>query len=148
MIPHLSLTDSLAADLRDALIAAAPITGFPADAVRLPQETATQPARRIVITAGDSQRVQAMDLTARIPITIEYIAPMDDNTPDAHRAAAAQLDTWLRTLAAEKRRDLLHSRTFLHDLYTLQPLTSRPTDDREATTTIRAEAIVTLAETE
>lgn len=146
MIPSESLPDALAADLRAALIAAAPITGFPPGDIRLDQETADLPARRIVVICGDAQRVQAMDATARIPFSVEYISPMDDQEPEAHRTAAGLLDAWLRAIRVSKRRALLATRVYLHDLYTLQPIPSRPTEEREATTTIRGEAVVTLAE--
>lgn len=148
MIPTESLPDALAADLRDAFLVSAPITGFPADAVRLDQETGEIPARRILIKCGDSRRVQGMDLTARIPFTIDYIAPMDDQEPGDHREAAGKIDAWIRTIRLSKRRELLDRRVYLHDLFTLQPLPARPTAEREGTTTIRGEAVVTLAEVE
>lgn len=146
MIPTESLPDALAADLRAAFIAAAPIAAFPSSAVLLDQETAILPATRILFKCGDPKRVQGQDATARIPFSIEYIAPMDDVTPDNHRTAAGKIDTWIRALRLSHRRALLVQRVYLHDLYTLQPIPARPTAEREGTTTIRGEAIVTLAD--
>lgn len=148
MIPTETLPDALAADLRDAFKASAPIPGFENHRAVLDATDATLTCPRIVFKCGDSKRITSMDQTARIPFTIDFITSMDTQIPDSHRTEAGILSAWLLTVKSEKRRALLACRVYLHDLYTLHPIPARPTAERECTTTIRGEAIVTLAEVE
>jgi hypothetical protein len=148
MIPTETLPDALAADLHEKFIADAPLADFAETRVLLKVETPDLPSPRLVFTCGDPRRVQGQDNTARIPFSIEYTYPMDRDVPDDHRTAAGLVAAWILSVKSSKRRALLASRVYLHDLYTLHPIPARPTAEREATTTIRGEAVVTMAEVE
>ena len=147
MIPTETITDALAADLRESFLTTAPLEAFEGSRALLSVEGGDLPCPRLVFTCGDARRVQGMDNTARIPFAIDYTTSIDRTIPDQHREAAGKISTWLISLKSH-RRDLLSTRLYLHDIYTLQPLAARPTNEREATTTMRGEAVVTLAEVE
>jgi hypothetical protein len=145
MIPTETITDALAADLRESFLAAAPLGAFEGSRALLSVENGELPCPRLVFTCGDARRVQGMDNTARIPFSIDYTTSIDRTIPEQHRTAAGLLSAWIIGLKT-RRRALLSTRLYLHDIYTLQPLAARPTNEREATTTFRGEAVVTLAE--
>jgi hypothetical protein len=140
-----TIPDAVAADLRD-LYLAAPPAGIilPAERVRLKHSTDALPSPRLVILTGDPQPVPRMDGTAKIPVSIEYITAMDSVTPAAHQLAAGALDAWWRSIRASKRRNVIVSRVYLHDLTTTQPSISIRAEDREQVTAIRGQLTVTL----
>ena len=140
-----TIPDAVAADLRELYLAAPPARLIlPAERVRLKHSTAAVPSPRLVILTGDPKNVPRMDATATIPVSIEYITSMDAVTPADHQLAAGALDAWWRSIRSAKRRAVIVSRVYLHDLATTQPSLSIRTEDREQVTAIRAQLTVTL----
>lgn len=145
---ELTIPDALAADLRDLFAEAQPITPeIPETALRLKFATGEPPVPRLVFLAGDPKRISGQDATARVPFTIELYHSPDRTTPETHRAIAGKIDGWLRELRIDKRRAVIHSRTWLHDLYVLHPQFAFGDDNRELVARMRGEAVVTLAVT-
>lgn len=143
-----TIPDALAADLRALFIADSPLTtALPEASLRLKLETTDLPSPRILFLVGDPKRIQGQDYTARVPFTLTYISSMDRETPAAHRAIAGEIDQWLREIRLTKRRAVLDSLTWLHDLYNMHPVISIRADDREQVAELRGEAVVTLAVT-
>lgn len=140
-----TIPDAVAADLRDLYLAAPPAGAvLAADRVRLKHATAEPPTPRLVIIAGDPRPIGRMDGTAVVPISLEYITSMDREPPEAHQLAAGALDAWWRSIRLAKRRGVLVSRVYLHDLVTRQPSTGIRQEEREQVTAIRGDLTVTL----
>jgi hypothetical protein len=136
-----TIPDALALDLQDLYLEAQP-EPIPAESIRLKHESGEPPSPRLVILTGDPRRQPLMDGTAFIPVSVQYITSMDRVTPEEHQIAAGKIDTWWRSIRAEKRRATLSSRTYLHELMTTQPTGS--ISAREQITTIRGDLMVTL----
>jgi len=140
-----TLSDALAADLRDCLAAAAPAgLDIRRDDIRLRHDTRELPGRRIVIRPGEARMETGMDGTGTCTVEIDFITPMDRTTPDAHRAMAAALAGWWSGLRAARRRQAISSRCLLHDLRPDLASPSIEDADREQVTTLRGDFIVTL----
>lgn len=140
-----TIPDAVAADLRDLYLAAPPAGNIiPAERVRLKHSTDALPSPRLVILTGNPQPVPRMDGTAKVPISIEYITSMDSIPPGTHQLAAGALDAWWRSIRAAKRRAVIATRVYLHDIATSQPSLSISAEDREQITTIRGDLTVTL----
>lgn len=101
----------------------------------------------MVFLSGEARRFTGQDYTARIPFTVELISSEDRMEPDDHRLMAGEIDRWLRDVAIDHRRDLISSRVYLHDLFCGHPSFGAIASDRERVARIKAEAVVTLAET-
>lgn len=148
-----SIPDDLMSDLRALFMEAPPLTlqEMPVNGLRLKLETSDLPSTRLLFLAGpDPKRVSGMDATARVAFSLELIASMDRTTPYAHRTMAGKIDAWLRAIRISKRRQVIASRVWMHDLYCLHPtfeIRSGSETDREQVALIRGEAIVTLAVT-
>lgn len=144
-----TLPDSLAADLRDLFADELPVSTetIPAHCRLLRFETQEIPSPRLVFMCGDATRISGQDGTARVPFTVEFSTSMDRVSPQTHRTISGEIDEWLRDVRIEKRRAVLWSRIYLHDLYNNQPQFIIEEDDREQVTRFRGEAIITLAET-
>jgi hypothetical protein len=145
MIPTESLTDALAADLRDAFLASNPLPALDSSRVLLSLDASDLPCPRLVFTCKEPKRVKGMDYTGGIAFEIEFFSSVDRTNVQLHRDQAGKISAWLIALRSKKRQ-LLACRVYLHDLLILQASESAPTSEREARTTIRAEAIVTMAE--
>jgi len=144
-----TIPDALAADLRELYLTDQPTTDpLPEDALLLKLEVSELPSPRLLFIPGSPVRIPGQDATARVPFSLDFISSMDRQSPDDHRAEAGKIDDWLRAIRLSHRRNLIGSRVWLHDLYCLHPVTTIDTEDREQKTTIRGEAIVTLAITE
>ncbi len=144
-----TIPEALMADLRDLFLEAQPVDpALPEASVREQFETNELPSPRLVFIPAEPRRIPGQVSTARVPFTLELISSMDRQTPAAHRIDGGKIDTWLRGLRLTKRREVLSSRTYLHDLYNLHPVFSIREEDREQVARIRGEAIVTLAITE
>ena len=140
-----TIPDALAADLRDHYLSAPPAGAtLAAERVTLKHATGSIPSPRIVILTGDPKSIPKMDGTASVPVSIEYITSMDSITPAAHQLAAGVLDAWWRSIRGAKRRNVVATRTYLHDLVTRQPSNSIRQDEREQVTAIRGDLTVTL----
>jgi len=140
-----TIPDALAADLRAYFLASPPIgVTLAADRVRIKHAEGEPPSPRLVILCGDPKPVAKMDGTATIPVSMEYITSMDSVTPDAHQTIAGKIDEWWRSIRAAKRRDVIVTRIYLHDLVTQQPTSSINKEDREQITAIRGNLTVTL----
>lgn len=144
-MPDTTIPDALAADLRDFYLSAQPAgLALPTASVRFRHETTDLPAERLVILPGDPKFQMRQETTAMVPISLEYITPMDRVTPARHRETAGKLDTWLRTIRGLKRRTAIATRVYLHEIDVMQPVDSIGEEDREQITTLRAEVMVTL----
>jgi hypothetical protein len=143
-----SIPDDLMSDLRALFMEETPIlpSEIPSGNLRLKLETADLVTPRIVFLAGDPKRISGQDATARVPFEIQLIQHMDRTQPDAHRIAAGKIDAWLREIRISKRREVISSRVWMHDLYNNHPVFSIQ-NEREQVATLRAETIVTLAVT-
>jgi hypothetical protein len=141
-----SIPDALEADLRDYFLAAQPgALALPEGSVRVKIDTAAIVSPRLVFQAGEPKPRNGMDGTARIPIEIEYVTSLDAvSETDDHRETAAIIDAWLRSIRSVKRRDVVATRIYLHDIYTLHPVTSIRAAEREQSTKIRGEVLCTL----
>jgi hypothetical protein len=140
-----TIPDALAADLRDMFLAAPPAgVTISADRVRFKHSDGEPPSPRLVILTGDPMPVAKMDRTAKVPVSIEYITSMDSITPEAHQQIAGKIDEWWNTIRGAKRRNVIVTRTYLHDLVTRQPSNSINKDQREQVTAIRGDLMVTL----
>ncbi len=148
-----SIPDDLMSDLRALFMEQAPVSvpELPVNSLRLKLETTDQPSTRLVFLAGpDPKRISGQDATARVAFSLELIASLDRVTPEAHRAMAGKIDAWLRDIRISKRRQVISSRVWMHDLYCNHPafeIRSGSETDREQVAIIRGEAIVTLAVT-
>jgi hypothetical protein len=142
-----TIPDALALDLRDLFLAAQP-SGFalPADSVRLKHATTEPPSPRLIILTGDPRRQPKMDGTAFVPVSIQYITSMDRVTPANHQIAAGNLDAWWRSIRGSKRRNVITTRVYLHELLTTQPTNAIREEEREQVTTIRGDLMVTLCD--
>ena len=146
-MPDLTIPDSLAADLRDHLIANLP-AGIPltADRIRVRHQTEDPPCPRAVILAGDPQRQYGMDYTGKIPVEITYVTSKDRTRPDEHQLDAAALSSWWINLRATKRREVISTRVYLHDIFITPPRTDVTADNREQVTTIAGSLMVSLVD--
>lgn len=141
----LTLSDAVAADLADLLTVSQPSAlALPAGAVRLRHDTRELPATRVVVRAGDAEMVADMDGTGSLEIELELTTPMDRTEPDRHRAMAGQIGDWLRGIRTTKRRSVIHTRAFLHNLEMGQPATEIDGEEREHRSVLRAKVTATL----
>jgi hypothetical protein len=138
-----TIPDAVAADLRDLYLSAQPGgLALAAGAVRPKHATTEPPATRLVILCSEPKGVPKMEGTASLDVSLEYITSLDSVTPEAHQAAAGIIDAWWRTLRGAKRRDVISTRIYLHDLVNGQPTTG--IREREQVTIIRGKLTVTL----
>ena len=141
-IPSATISDALAADLRDCLRAAPPFT-FPSASVRLALETDDLPSPRIVILPEDEKRISGMPGTARVTVAIHYISSMDRTLPANHRTSAGLLEEWILSLRSTKRRSPLSTRVYLHDVFPATSKQSIRTEEREQVAILAADWVVT-----
>lgn len=142
-----TISDALARDLRALFLADEPLTtALDSSAVRLQFEITELPSPRLVFIGGDPVRIPGQDGTSRVPFEVRYITSLDRVAESVHHAVAAEVDAWLREIRISKRRGLIDSRVWLHDLYSKHPVYAH-NESREQVTTMRGEAIVTLAVT-
>jgi len=141
----LDLSSALAADLLDLFAAAQPLTtALPDTALRLEGDTEALPSPRIVFLTGEPARVPGMDGTARVQVSIEVIASLDRAESSGHGWVTCEVDSWLRAIRLSKRRAVVSTRVYLHDLYCEHAVFSIRSEQRELCGTVRAEAVVTL----
>lgn len=144
-MPDTTIPDALAADLRDYFLSAQPGgLAIPADSVRVKHAEGEPPSPRLVFLMGDPKNQVRMEATAKIVVSMQYITSSDRVTPAEHQAAAGKLDVWWRGIRTVKRRDVIFTRTYLHEITNLQPTTAIRAEEREQMTTIRGEMMVTL----
>lgn len=145
----LTIPDAFANDLRDLFAENQPISPeLPETALRVKFATGEPPSPRLSFLTGDPRRIPGQDATARVPFTVELAQSLDRVPPADHMATAGKIDEWLREIRIEKRRAVIHSRVYLHDLYVMHPVFVFGEDGREQIARMRGEAIVTLAVTE
>lgn len=144
-MPDTTIPDALALDLRELYLSAPPAgLAIPAEDVRLKHSVEELPSPRLVMLTGDPRRQPRMDGTALVPISVEYITSMDRVTPEEHSEGAGKIDAWWKAIRASKRGDVLFQRVYLHEIITLQPVNGIRKDEREQTTTIRGDMMVTM----
>ncbi|MES2923688.1 MAG: hypothetical protein V4819_19190 [Verrucomicrobiota bacterium] len=144
-MPDSTIPDAVAADLRDLFLSAQPGgLSLPPDSVRPKHATTEPPSTRLVILCGEPKHVPRMEATGVVDVSLEYITSMDHVSPAEHQAAAGHIDAWWREIRGAKRRDVVATRIYLHDLVNAQASTGIRTDDREQVTTIRGKLTVTL----
>lgn len=140
-----TIPDALAADLRDYFLAYPPAgVSLSADQVRFKHAEGEPPSPRLAILYGDPRAVPKMDGTANVPVALEYITSMDRVTPAEHQAIAGKIDEWFRGIRGARRRLVLRTRVYLHDVVLQQPSSSIAKEEREQITTIRGDMMVTL----
>lgn len=144
-----TIADCLAADLRDLFLSDEPVSRLliPQQSILLRFETVDVPSPRVVFLAGDATRISGQFESARVPFIIEHVSSLDRVTPDIHRSISGKIHAWINNVRSEKRRGVIWSKTYLHDLYNNQPQFVIDDEEREQVTRFRGEAIVTLAET-
>ena len=141
-----TIPDALAADLRDYFLAAQPAgLDLPADSVRLRHGTTEPPVPRLVIITADPKNVPRMEGTAKIAVRVEYLTSMDRVSPEAHQVTAGHLDAWWRGLRSARRRAVIATRVYMHDVSNGQAAIEIRSEGREQLTTLRGEFTVTLA---
>jgi hypothetical protein len=142
----MTIPDALENDFRDHYRSAPVATPhLDASRVRRKHETEDFPCPRLVITAGEPKRQPGMSATARVPLTLELVTSLDQQSTDLHRTVAAVIDAWLREIRSMRggRGELsAFTRLYLHDLILLQP--SARIEERWQVTQFRCEAVVTL----
>jgi hypothetical protein len=140
-----TIIDALAEDLRDFFLTAQP-AGFSlqADSVRLKHSAEEILSPRLVILTDEPKRQSRMDATANVSVEIEYVTSMDRMPPDQHRADAGILDEWFRAIRPSKRRSVIGTRVYLHEIVVMQPTNSIREESREQVTVLRGELMVTL----
>jgi hypothetical protein len=144
-MPDTTIPEALCHDLRDYFLAIPPAgVALSADQIRFKHAEDEPPSPRLTILYGDPTPVPKMDGTANIPVSLEFISSMDRVTPEDHRAIAGKIDEWFRSIRGARRRLLLRTRVYLHDVITQQPTSSIVKDEREQITSIRGLMIVTL----
>jgi len=141
-----TIPDALALDLQALFLAQQTAAGLAVatDSVRLKHAITDTPSPRLVILVGEPRRQAGMDGTAFVPVSVQYISSMDRVTPSDHQTTAGKIDAWWRSIRASKRRNMLSSRVYLHELLTQQPTQSIREEEREQVTTIRGDLMVTL----
>lgn len=140
-----TIPEALAADLRDYFLANPPTgVAMSADQIRFKHATGEPPSPRLAILYGDPRPVPKMDGTANVPVSLEYITSMDRVSPEEHQAIAGKIDAWFRAIRGARRRLVLRTRVYLHDVVTQQPSSSIAKDEREQITIIRGNLVVTL----
>lgn len=146
-MPDTTIPDAIFSDLKARLLSH-PIEDLDlTDRIRAENESTELPSPRLVILCGTPRYVPRMDGTARIPVTLQYISSQDHVPEEQHNEAAGKVDAWWRDLSVSKRRDVIATAIYLHDLILTQPEKSLRKDDREQVTAIRGELVVTLVDT-
>lgn len=144
-MPDTTIPDALADDLRDLYLSAQPAgLNLDADRVCLKHAKGEPPSPRLVFLMGDPKHQVRMEGTAEIIASMQYITSSDSIEPAAHQLTAGKLDTWIRSIRALKRRGVISSRCYLHEITNMQPITAIRTEQREQVTTLRAKMMVTL----
>jgi hypothetical protein len=141
----LTLSDAVAADLADLLaVSMPPALQLPGGAIRLRHDTRELPATSLVVRSGDAEMVADMDGTGTMEVEIVLTSRMDGMEPERHRAMAGLIGDWLRGVRTSKRRTVIQSRAFLHNMEMGQPAAEIDGEQREQRSVLRARVTATL----